>query len=137
MNLSPFFTFYGGKWRASPLYAKPKYKKIVEPFAGSAGYAMRYPWLDVILVERDPLIAATWRYLIRVTPAEMLSLPDIEVGQTTDDLNVAPEARLLIGWWCNGGNAQPKKVSDSGPGIVRRLAGPGGKQQDAQLGQRA
>jgi hypothetical protein len=109
MNIKPFFTFYGGKWRAAPMYDRPEHKTIVEPFAGSAGYSIRYPWHDVVLVERDPLIAATWRYLIRVAPGEIRSLPDIEVGQTTDDLNVAPEARLLIGWWCNGGSATPKK----------------------------
>jgi len=109
MTLKPFFTFYGGKWRAAPLYDKPEHKTVVEPFAGSAGYSMRYPWLDVVLVERDPLIAATWRYLIRVTPDEILSLPDIEVGQTTDDLDVAPGARLLIRWRCNGRSATAKK----------------------------
>lgn len=127
MKLAPFFTFYGGKWRAAPLYDKPTHSKIVEPFAGSAGYAMRYPWLDVILVERDPLIAATWRYLVSVTPAEILSLPDIQVGQTTDDLNIVPEARLLIGWWCNGGSAQPKKSLGSWARNRKEAGGSGWK----------
>ena len=82
---------------------------IVEPFAGAAGYSVRHHTRRVLLVERDPLIAATWRYLIRVSPAELLSLPDLEHGQTTDDLALSAEARTLIGWWCNGGSAQPKK----------------------------
>ena len=109
VGLRPFFTFYGSKWRAASLYDVPMNDTIVEPFAGSAGYAMRYPALEVILVERDPYVAQTWSYLLRVTPAEVLALPDIEDGQTTDDLRVAQEAKYLIGWWCNGASAQPKK----------------------------
>jgi hypothetical protein len=109
MNLKPFFTFYGGKWRAAPHYPPPELATIVEPFAGAAGYSVRHHTRRVLLVERDPLIAATWRYLIRVSPAELLSLPDLEHGQTTDDLALSAEARTLIGWWCSGGSAQPKK----------------------------
>lgn len=108
-NLRPVFTFYGGKWRAAPHYPVPRYGTIIEPFAGSAGYSMRYPDRNVVLVEKDPLIAATWRYLLRATEGEVLALPDIAMDQTVDDLDVSPEARLLIGWWLNGGSAQPKK----------------------------
>jgi len=124
VNLKPFFTFYGGKWRVAPHYPAPMYGTIVEPFAGSAGYSMRYPDRKVVLVERDPLIAATWRYLLRVTPAEILSLPDIRNDQTVDDLVVCDEARLLIGWWLNGGSAQPKKRPSA---WMRRQAENGGE----------
>ena len=108
-TLKPFFTFYGSKWRASSLYDVPMHNVIVEPFAGSAGYSMHYPHSRVILVERDPFVAQTWDYLIRVSEEEVLKLPDIADGQTTDDLKVTTEARYLIGWWCNGASSQPKK----------------------------
>lgn len=108
--MHPFFTFYGGKWRAAPHYPPPRYDHIIEPFAGSAGYAMRYPDRRVTLIERDPIIAGTWGYLLAVSPSEILALPDIEAGQSVDDLTTLPEeARWLIGWWLNGGSAQPKK----------------------------
>jgi len=109
MNLKPFFTFYGGKWRAAPHYPPPEFATVIEPFAGAAGYSVRHHERRVTLIERDPLIAATWRYLIRSSPQEILALPDIAVGQTTDDLPICPEARLLVGWWVNGGSATPKK----------------------------
>ena len=109
-SLKPFFTFYGGKWRVAPHYPVPVFDTIVEPFAGSAGYSMRYPDRNVVLVERDPLIAATWRYLLRVSPAEILALPDIAPGQTVADLGVCEEAQLLIGWWCNKGTTSPCKT---------------------------
>lgn len=107
--LRPFFTFYGGKWRAAPRYPAPVHKTIVEPFAGSAGYSLRYPGRQIILVEKDPIIAATWRFLIGVTPLEILALPDLSPGQSVDDLNVCEEARRLIGWWCTRGASSPGK----------------------------
>ena len=71
MNLRPFFCYYGGKWRAAPKYPAPEHDTIVEPFAGAAGYATRYPDRKVVLVERDPVIAGLWRYLTKVSPAEI------------------------------------------------------------------
>lgn len=108
--MHPFFTFYGGKYRAAPHYPDPQFGTIVEPFAGAAGYSVRHHARRVILVERDPNVAATWRYLLRVSPAEVLALPDLAPGQSVDDLAVCPEARLLIGWYCGRGLAAPRKT---------------------------
>lgn len=105
--IRPLFPYYGGKWRIAPHYPAPVHRTIVEPFAGSAGYALRYPEHDVILVERNPKVAATWRYLLRVTEEEVRSLPLIGPEQTVDDLNVCEEARYLIGWALNAANTSP------------------------------
>lgn len=51
--MRPFFGYYGGKWRdAVKNYPAPEHAVIVEPFAGSAGYALRYPDRKVVLCER-------------------------------------------------------------------------------------
>lgn len=110
MKLSPFFTFYGGKWRAATRYPAPVHDTIIEPFAGAAGYSVRHAARRVILVERDPAVAATWRYLISVSSADVLALPDLAPGQSVDDLSVPDEARLLIGWYCGRGLATPRKT---------------------------
>lgn len=108
MTLRPFFTFYGGKYRAAPYYPAPEHGTIIEPFAGSAGYSLRHHDRRVILVERDPVIAATWRYLLNVSPSEILALPNLSPGTSVNDLpGLAQEARWLIGWWCNAGATQP------------------------------
>src|SRR5690348_5384455 len=60
LKLMPFFSFYGGKWRAAPKYPAPLYDTIIEPFAGSAGYAVRHYEKRVLLCEKDPVIAALW-----------------------------------------------------------------------------
>lgn len=125
MNLRPFFTFYGGKYRAAPHYPAPALGTIIEPFAGSAGYALRYPDRRVILVERDPIIAATWRYLLRVTPEDVRALPDLSPGQSVDDLPVSQEARWLIGWYCGRGLASPRKTQSVW--IANYIAGNYGK----------
>ena len=110
MKLSPFFTFYGGKFRAAPRYPAPVHDTVIEPFAGAAGYSVRHAARRVILVERDPAVAATWRYLISVSRADVLALPDLAPGQSVDDLSVSDEARLLIGWYCGRGLAIPRKT---------------------------
>ena len=71
--MKPFFQFYGGKWRAAKYYPAPKYDTIIEPFAGSAGYSLRYYKKRVILVDINPTIVTLWKYLISATPTDILS----------------------------------------------------------------
>ena len=53
--LRPFFNFYGGKWRAAPHYPAPRYARVVEPFAGAAGYSTRHHDRDIVLDRIDPM----------------------------------------------------------------------------------
>ena len=108
-KLHPFFNFYGGKWRAAPHYPKPRYNCIIEPFAGAAGYSTRHHERDVVLVERDPIIAGLWMWLIRATEAEILALP-LEIPTTVRDLGLAPGPSALIGFWVTGGSSGPRQT---------------------------
>lgn len=107
--LRPFFKYYGGKWRDAPKhYPPPAHGSIVEPFAGAAGYSVRYPHNLVRLYDVDPCIVGVWDYLIRVSARDLLALPDIAEGETTHDLRIPQEARWLIGFWINSGVASPR-----------------------------
>lgn len=109
-QLRPFFGYFGGKWRdALRNYPAPHHDIIVEPFAGSAGYALRYHSKRVVLCEIDPTIAGIWDYLVRVSTQEVLAIPDVPIGGTVDDLHVPSEARALVGMWLNRGVARPRK----------------------------
>ena len=55
--MRPFFGFYGGKWRDAPkYYPAPEHDTIVEAFAGSAGYSVRYADRKIMLGEKDGVI---------------------------------------------------------------------------------
>jgi site-specific DNA-adenine methylase len=105
--MRPFFSFFGSKYRVAPHYPKPIHPTIIEPFAGSCGYALRYHDRMVKLYDLDPTICALWAYLIKVTPEEIRSLP-LEFDHV-DELHVCAEAKHLIGFWCNKGSVQPAK----------------------------
>ena len=109
-DLRPFFGFYGAKWRAARAYAPPVHSTIVEPFAGSAGYSLRYPDARVRLFDRDECIAGVWDFLIHATASELLALPDLMPGAHVDTLNVPQEARWLIGFWINTAPSSPRKT---------------------------
>ena len=113
MTLKPFFSYYGGKWRIAPKYPAPRYSTIVEPFAGSAGYSLRYPDRDVLLVEKYDVLAAIWSYLIRVSEEEILALPDVPPGGKISDIPGLPqEARWLMGFCICGADSKPRsKIS--------------------------
>jgi len=97
----PFFSFYGSKFRLSRHYPAPQNRKIVEPFAGSAGYSCSYYWLDVQLYDLDPVICAIWDYLIHASSADILGLPIFPVCEieSIDALSICNEAKCLIGFW--------------------------------------
>ncbi len=97
MRLRPFWRYYGAKWRIAPRYPAPRHRTIIEPFAGAAGYSLRYPDLDVILVEKYHVIAEIWRWLIAATPEEVRSIPTVDA---VADLPawVPDGARWLVGF---------------------------------------
>lgn len=98
--LRQFFSYYGSKVGLSKNYPAPEFKSIVEPFAGSAGYACRYPDLDVRLFDVDPVIAGIWQFLIRATAADILALPldPAEINKVTN-----AESDLIRFWWRRAG----------------------------------
>lgn len=106
------FYYYGRKDRISKEYPKPNFDTIIEPFAGSAAYSMRYYDRKVILVEKDPKISSIWKYLIEVDSDEILSLPILEKGQSlnNEEFNYLSDVQKgVIGLFLNPGSAQPKK----------------------------
>ncbi len=110
--LRPFFSFYGSKWLKVPtMYPKPNRGTIVEPFAGSASFAVRYFDRRVILIEKDPIIASLWKYLIHATPRQIMNIPLLEKGQSVDEMNVGCLAeRHLVGFWISKACSSPRRI---------------------------
>jgi hypothetical protein len=101
------FSYYGGKKRSSTRYPPPVFDHIIEPFAGAAGYAHRYHNRRVTLIEKNPKVAAIWRYLIAVSPAEVRRLPCV---YHADELPswVPQEARWWLGFRWGTGDCGPR-----------------------------
>lgn len=112
-GLRPFWRYYGGKWRAAPRYPAPRYDTIVEPFAGAAGYSLRYADRRVTLIERYAVVAELWRYLIAVSPSEIRAIPCVE---SVDDLPawVPPGGRSLVGFALNNATVSPCRTLSAG-----------------------
>jgi site-specific DNA-adenine methylase len=108
--LKPFFTYYGGKYRAAPLYPAPRHGTIVEPFAGSAGYSLRYPDRNVVLCEIDPIVASVWEYLVAANPADIRALPLLGPNDDVQSLIIPQEAKWLVGFWLNKGASAPRRT---------------------------
>ena len=120
MSLKPFWRYYGGKWRAAPKYPAPLYDTIVEPFAGAAGYSLRYPERRVVLVEKYPTVAEMWRWLIAVSPSEVRRIPEVD---DVDDLPawVPAGARALVGFSMNAAATTPRRTLSAGRRQLRAL----------------
>jgi len=112
-GLRPFWNYYGGKWRAAPRYPKPQHQTIVEPFAGAAGYSLRYPDRDVVLIERYAVIAEIWRYLIGADAKEIEACPLVD---RVADLPawVPLGLRYLVGFCMSTAVASPRKTTSAG-----------------------
>ena len=87
------FYYYGGKRRLAGFYPRPRHDVIVEPFGGSAAYALYHldpartaaPVKRAIVVEKDPRVCETWERLLAMEPDELRSYPIPEVGARTED----------------------------------------------------
>lgn len=119
-GLKPFWRYYGGKFRAAPKYPKPLHNTIVEPFAGAAGYSLRYHERNIVLVEKYPVIAEMWRYLISVSGSEVRRIPLVD---HVDDLPswVPDGARCLVGFSMNDACASPSRRLSAGRIKLRQM----------------
>ena len=119
-RLRPFWRYYGGKWRAAPRYPKPTHPVVVEPFAGAAGYAMAHHRCNVVLVEKYPVVAGIWRFLIAARAAEILRIPEVEAVADLPSW-VPQEARWLVGFCLNAAVVSPCNVLSAGRRRLRAM----------------
>lgn len=94
------------------LYPTPVHDKIIEPFAGSARYALRYWQKEVLLVDKYEVVVKVWKYLQKCSPADILGLPRLQTGMELDKLGLSEEECLFLGLLAGIASIQPRnKVS--------------------------
>ena len=105
-KLRRFIPMYGGKRSIAGRYPEPRCGRIIEPFAGGAGYSLEYSSRLVHLSDLDERVCGVWDFLIHASEADVLRIPS-EV-QHVDDLpaqRYGQEIKWLVGWWLSPGAA--------------------------------
>lgn len=103
------FSYYGSKSNVIKFYPPPKHKKIIEPFAGSARYALEYWDREVLLVDKYEVIIQLWKWLQQCSPHDILRLPRLNFGDRLDKINFdCEEERILMGFLCGFSAASPR-----------------------------
>lgn len=105
------FSYYGAKTKIIDRYPAPKHDLIIEPFAGSARYALKYYDRDVILCDVSPYVVKVWEYLIKATKADVLSLPDVPSKVSLNEYDGLTDGeKYLIGFGLCRGKSKPRLV---------------------------
>lgn len=106
------WSYYGAKTNIVHLYPKPIHDKIIEPFAGSARYALRYFEKEVLLVDKYDVIVKMWKWLQQCSEQDILTLPRFKMGDNINDHKYdCEEQRFLIGFLVGFGFADPRKTA--------------------------
>lgn len=103
------FSYYGSKSKIVDYYPLPKHKKIIEPFAGSARYSLKYWQNDVLLVDKYERIINIWKYLQEATIKDIEKLPILKKGETLNDfIFLCKEEKDLLGFMIQAGVNAPR-----------------------------
>ena len=105
------FSYYGSKGKVVNCYPPPKHDKIIEPFAGSARYSLRFWQKDVLLVDKYPVIIEVWNYLINATEKDIAGLPKMKTGDCIDNYDLADIERKFLGFIVQTSSGMRKTVS--------------------------
>jgi site-specific DNA-adenine methylase len=91
------FSYYGSKSKIVGCYPTPKFGKIIEPFAGSARYSLKYFDRDILLVDKYEVIVRIWKWLQEASERDIMSLPEPKLKETIDrkDFDCIEQAWLM------------------------------------------
>ena len=102
------WSYYGSKSKLVKHYPTPKHGLIIEPFAGSARYALKYWEREVLLYDKYEVIVKLWKWLQQCSPNDILKLPSLKIGQDTREMNLTEMEILFLGFFAGGGGASPQ-----------------------------
>jgi hypothetical protein len=100
------FSYYGSKSKIVNYYPRPQHRRIVEPFAGSARYALKYWDREIILIDAYPVITGIWRWLQTCSPADIKGLPSQPLPLANYP-SLSEVEKWFLGYCWNPGNQYP------------------------------
>lgn len=107
------FSYYGSKSKIVQYYPKPKYNKIIEPFAGSARYSLRYFENDITLCEKSKFIYDIWMFLKNASKQDIMSIPILKPHTDIRTLNISGYKLNFLRFFIGQGLATPQWVVSS------------------------
>ena len=106
------FSYYGSKSKIVDYYPPPKHKKIIEPFAGSARYSLKYWQNDILLVDKFEVVVNVWKWLQKCSYNDIIKLPRLTNGMDIRTLNLTEEELNFVGFMAGVAQGKPRmKVS--------------------------
>lgn len=123
------FSYYGSKSKVAHLYPAPRHNLIIEPFAGSARYALKHFDHDVLLVDKYSVIVDVWHYLQQASEKDIMGLPILKRGQKISDLSVSGAEKYFLGFLAGVAGMSPRNTvsgfaaeQNSRPNQLKRIA---------------
>lgn len=103
------WSYYGSKSKIIDYYPPPKFGKIIEPFAGTARYALKYFDRDVTINDKYDVVVRIWKWLQQCSKEDILRLPEPKLGETIarKDFDCIEQA-WLMGFFINAAPATPR-----------------------------
>lgn len=103
------WSYYGSKSKVIDFYPPPKYGKIIEPFAGTARYALKFFDREILLVDKYDVLIRIWKWLQQASKKDIMSLPNIKAGTIIDrkDFDCIEQA-WLMGFMIQAGVNAPR-----------------------------
>lgn len=106
------WSYYGAKTNIIDHYPGPRYDKIIEPFAGTARYALKHFDREVLLVDKYEVIVKIWKWLQLCSPGDIHGLPRFKAGDNINDHKYnCEEERLLVGFLIGFGFRSPRDIA--------------------------
>lgn len=107
------FSYYGSKSKIVDYYPPPKHDKIIEPFAGSARYSLKWFDRDVTIVDKYDVVINIWKWLQSASEKDVTSLPTLYKGENIRELNLSEPEKQFLGMLAGVASTSPRwKVSE-------------------------
>ena len=104
------FSYYGSKSKIVDYYPPPKHKRIIEPFAGSARYSLKYWQNDVLIAHKYEVIITIWKWLQQCSKNDIMKFQILKRGDDIRTMNLTIEESYWVGLIINQGTNEPKNV---------------------------
>jgi site-specific DNA-adenine methylase len=110
------WSYYGSKTTIIDYYPAPMFGTIIEPFAGTARYALRYFDREIIIIDKNADVIQIWKYLQQASIGDIARLPHfLKPGSNLNDIVFDdPAERALMGFLITKGGEKSKRNKASG-----------------------